>query len=334
MSLSYIFRRILFLLLVIWTAATITFFIPRLSTRNPIRERFVELARTGGFSPQDLEAIVASYNTKFGLDRPLIEQYIAYMGSILRGDLGVSLSKYPKTVGELILEALPWTIVLIMLTTILSFIIGNLIGALGAWPRSPNWVKGLSVPFILLQGVHPYLLGLLLIYFVAFRLKLLPISGAYSVGTDPELSLKFILDAARHQILPALSLILASVGGWALAMRGMGVTILGEDYVNFAEHKGLGPGTIFANYYVRNALLPQVTGLALAFGSVIVGGILVETLYGLPGLGTVLNQAIISNDFMVIYGIVLFIIIGIAVLMLIVDLVYPVLDPRIRYESR
>ncbi len=333
-KLAYLARRVLFLLVVIWVASTITFFIPRISPKNPIRERFAELARTGGFSPQDMEKIVAAYNAKFGLDKPVVQQYFDYMGGILRGDLGVSLNKFPKTVWELIMEALPWTIALIVTTTILSFIIGNIVGAISAWPKSPSWVRTLSVPFILLQGVHPYLLGLLMIFFIAFRLKLLPLSGAYSVGIQPELSLSFLLDAARHQILPALSLILASVGGWALAMRGMGVTIQGEDYVNFAEHKGLKQNTIFSSYYVRNALLPQVTGLALAFGSIITAGVLVETLYGLPGLGSVLSAAINSNDFMVIYGIVLFIVVGVAVMMLVVDLVYPLLDPRIRYETK
>jgi peptide/nickel transport system permease protein len=325
---------VIFLLFVIWVAATITFFIPRLSSRNPVRERFVELARTGGFSPQDLEKIVESYNKKFGLDKPLVEQYVIYMGSLLQGDLGVSLNKYPKTVSELIWEALPWTIALLAIATIVSFFLGNLVGALGAWPRSPKWVRGLTAPLIIMQGVPPYLLGLLLIFFIAFRLKLLPLGGAYTIGTKPELSLEFLLDVARHQILPALSLILASLGGWALGMRGMGITIQGEDYVNFAEHKGLAPRTIFKDYYVRNAILPSVTGLALAFGTLVTSGILVETLYGLPGLGSILGAAIAANDFPVIYGITLFIIIGIALLMLLVEILYPLLDPRIRLGAK
>jgi len=165
-------------------------------------------------------------------------------------------------------------------------------------------------------------------------LQLLPLGGAYSKGTVPNMSLTFILDVARHQILPAVSLILASVGFWALSMRGMGVTIQGEDYVNFAEHKGLAPRTIFTQYYIRNALLPQVTGLALAFSGVIVSGGLVENLYGLPGVGSVLGAAITANDYFVIYGITLFIILSVAIFMLVVDLVYPLLDPRIRYENR
>jgi peptide/nickel transport system permease protein len=331
---SYIIRRIIFLFFVVWVTSTIIFFIPRISTRNPIRERLAEISRSTGYTPSDLEAIIESYNEKFGLNKPLAQQYADYMGGVLRGDLGPSLARYPKTVWSLILDALPWTIALLVVTTLLSFVIGNFLGALTAWPKSPRWVKALMGPMMMLQGVPPYLLGLLLIFFVAFRLKLLPINGALSPGVTPELSLEFLIDAARHQILPALSLILASVAFWALGMRGMGVTIQGEDYVNFAEHKGLGSGVIFRDYYVRNALLPQVTGLALAFGSVFTSGILVEQLFGLSGLGSVLGQAIQANDYFVIFGISFFIIISVTVLMLIIDIVYPLLDPRIRMDSK
>jgi peptide/nickel transport system permease protein len=331
MSIRYIAGRILFLLVVIWSAATITFFVPRISTKNPIRERFAELARTGGFSPGDMEKIVASYSQKFGLEKPLLQQYTDYIGSLARFDLGVSLNKFPKTVSALIMEALPWTITLLLVSTLLSFLLGNLLGAIAAWPRAPQWLRSFATPFILLQGAHPVLLGLLLLFFIAFRLKLLPLGSAYSVGTQPNWSLSFFLDVARHQILPALSLIFGSVGGWVLSMRGMGVTIQGEDYVNFAEHKGLNGYTIFRNYYLRNAMLPQVTGLALALGNVITSGIIIEQLYGLPGLGTVLTDAISTNDFLVIYGITLFITIAVATLMVLVEMLYPLLDPRIRH---
>ena len=330
---SAIARRIGFLLLVIWSAATVTFFIPRMSSRNPIRERFAALARTGGFSPGDLETIVASYNEKFGLDKPLMEQYFDYMGSLARFDLGVSLNLFPKTVMQLILDALPWSIILLVVTTVLTFVIGNLLGALASWPHAPQWLRNLATSFVLLQGVPPVLLGVLLIFFVAFRANLLPISGSYTPGTVPNLSWAFVLDVARHQILPALALIFGSVGGWVLSMRGMGVTIHGEDYVLFAEHKGLDSKTIFRDYFLRNALLPQVTGFALALGAVVTNAIVVESIFGLPGLGNVLNAAIRSNDFLVIYGIVLFITIAIATLMILVEFLYPLLDPRIRIED-
>lgn len=331
MTIKYIIRRIIFLFLVIWAAATIVFFIPRLSPKNPVRERLAQLAMQGGFSAADTETMVKSYNTKFGLDKPLPEQYLAYMGSLLRGDLGVSLFKYPRTVWELIMDAIPWTLTLLLVTTILAFVIGNLLGAVAAWPRSPDWLRTFATPFVLLQGVPPVLMGVLLLFFIGFRLKLLPLGNAYSTGIVPTFSLSFALDLLAHQILPSLALILGSVGGWVLSMRGMGITIQGEDYVTFAEHKGLSGTTIFRDYYLRNTLLPQVTGLALALTSVVTSGIVVEQVFALPGIGTTLNQAIQSNDFLVIYGIVLFITIAVASIMVFVEFLYPLLDPRIRH---
>jgi peptide/nickel transport system permease protein len=332
-SIKFVARRILFLMLVIWAASTITFFIPRISPKNPVRERFAQLATQGGFSPADLETIIASYNQKFGLNKPLLEQYVDYITSIARFDLGVSLNKFPKTVLSLIMDSVPWTITLLLVSTVLCFLIGNLLGAVAAWPRSPTWLRTLATPFILMQGVPPVILGVLLLFFVAFRLQWLPLGGAYSIGTVPNFSLSFILDIAYHQILPALSLIFGLVGGWVLSMRGMGITIQGEDYVLFAEHKGLGGRTIFKDYYLRNALLPQVTGLALSLGNAVVSALIVEQLYGLPGLGSVLNDAIRANDFTVIYGIVLFMTIAVATLMVLVELLYPLLDPRIRHNA-
>lgn len=330
MNFKLIAKRLAFLVLVIWAASTIVFFVPRLSPRNAIRERFAELARSGGFSPADIETLVANMNQQFGLDKPLLEQYWTYLGNIVRMDFGYSLNRYPSTVTDIISQALPWTFFLLLVTTILSFVIGNLLGALSAWPRAPRWVRSIATPFVLLTGVPPVIMGILLLFFIGFRLKLLPLGGSYSIGVVPNWSWTFAMDILRHQMLPALSLILGSVGGWVLSMRGMGVTIQGEDYVNFAEHKGLTGGRIFRDYYLRNTLLPQVTGLALALGTVVTSAIIVEGLFGLPGLGTVLNNAIRANDFPVIYGIVLFITIAIAVLMAVLEFVYPLLDPRVR----
>ena len=325
-------KRLLFLVLVIWAASTIVFFIPRLSSRNALRERFAELARTGGFSSTDMEKIIASMQKQFGLDQPLLQQYWQYLNNLVHLDFGVSLYKYPATVTELIAQALPWSISLLLVTTILSFVIGNLLGAIAAWPRSPRWMRGVATPFVLLTGVPPVIMGVLLLFFIGFRLKLLPLGGSYSVGLIPDWSWPFFLDLMAHQILPALALIFGSVGGWVLSMRGMGITIQGEDYVNFAEHKGLTPGRIFRDYYLRNTLLPQVTGLALALGTVVTSAIIVEGLFALPGIGSLINVAIRANDFPTIYGIVIFITIAVAVLMAILEFVYPLIDPRVKNE--
>ena len=193
-------------------------------------------------------------------------------------------------------------------------------------------MRTIATPFVLLTGVPPVIMGILLIFFIGFRLKLLPLGGAYSAGIIPSFSWSFTIDLMLHQILPALALILGSVGGWVLSMRGMGITIQGEDYVNFAEHKGLTGGRIFRDYYLRNTLLPQVTGFALALGTVVTSAIIVEGLFSLPGIGSMLNLAIRANDFPTIYGIVIFITIAVAVLMAVLEFVYPLIDPRVRNE--
>lgn len=330
MNFKVIAKRLLFFVLVVWAASTIVFFIPRLSTRNAIRERFGELARTGGFSPGDVERLIASMNQQFGLDKPLLEQYWQYLNNIIRMDFGYSLSKYPTTVTEVIAQSLPWTIGLLVVTTVLSFAIGTLLGAISAWPKAPGWLRGIATPFILLTGVPPVIMGILLLFFIGFRLQWLPLGGSYSVGLVPNWSWSFFFDLMRHQILPGLALILGSLGGWVLSMRGMGVTIQGEDYVNFAEHKGLSGLTIFRDYYLRNGLLPQVTSLTLALGTVVTSAVVVENLFGLPGIGKALDLAIRANDFPVIYGIVIFITIAIAGMMMLLEFLYPILDPRIR----
>ena len=197
----------------IWAASTITFFVPRISPKNPIRERFAELARTGGFSPADLEKIIDATPSSSAWISRCSSSTGTTWASILRFDLGYSLNKYPETVIELIMEALPWTIGAAAHHHDLSFVIGNLLGALAAWPRAPGWVRAIATPFVLLHGRAARDHGRPSLFFVGFRLKLLPLGGAYSTGMVPNWSdWGFWLDVLRHQILPALALI-AWLGG-------------------------------------------------------------------------------------------------------------------------
>jgi peptide/nickel transport system permease protein len=336
MSIQYVIRRFLFAVMIVLVASALLFFVQRLSPKNPVRERLMQRAISSGFVQENADQLVASYNERFGLDRPLIEQYFRYMGNLLRGDLGPSLFSFPTTVLEIIQNALPWTIALYLSALLISAIFGSLLGALAAWPRSPGWVKGILTPLMTISGIPGYVFGILLIYLMAYQLRVVtgtqifPYGGGRSPGVAVGFTPEFIINAIWHQILPATALILPSLGGWALGMRGMGVTVQGEDYVNFAEHKGLSDRRIFGSYYVRNAMLPQFTGLGLSLGSVVVSGSLVEGLFGLPGLGGVLGQAILVSDFPTINGVCLFIVIGIALAMFVIDLVNPLIDPRIR----
>jgi peptide/nickel transport system permease protein len=319
-------------LLIVWLAATLNFFLPRLSGQDPVRATLLQQAQLGGYVQVGLEAMVKEYERRFGLDRPLWVQYVTYLGDVCRFNFNYSISNYPRTVNEIIAEAIPWTVGLLGITTVLSFTIGTLLGALLVWPGAPRWVHVLMPPLWALHAIPFFLLGLILMYVFAFRIQLLPMFGGYTAGAFPALTLAFVGDVITHSILPALSIVLVATGGWALAMRGMMVTTQGEDYVTFAEAKGLTRFTVFLRYCVRNAILPQTTALALALGNILSGAVLVEVIFGYPGVGTILFHAIRENDHFLIQGIVFTVIVGLGVATLILDVIYPLLDPRISYR--
>ena len=333
MPAGYLLRRIGVFLLIAWLAATLNFFLPRLTGQDPVRVKLLQQAQLGGHVQAGIEEMVREYDRRFGLDRPLWVQYVAFLRGAARLDFNYSIANYPRTVNEMIAEALPWTVALLGTTTVVSFALGTFLGALLGWPGAPRWMRWLMPPLWALHAIPFFLLGLILIYLFAFWFPVLPMFGGYSAGAFPALTLPFVLDLVRHAILPALSIVLVATGGWALSMRGMMVTTQGEDYVIFAEAKGLRSYTIFLRYCVRNALLPQATGLALALGQIVSGAVLVEVIFGYPGIGTVLFQAIRENDHFLIQGIVFTVIVALGFATLILDAVYPLLDPRISYRK-
>jgi peptide/nickel transport system permease protein len=332
MRVLYIARRFAVFLLIVWLAASLNFFLPRLSGQDPVRTKLLAEAQLGGYVHAGIEDMVKEYNQKFGLDKPLWRQYLSYLGDTARLDFNYSISNYPRTVRDLIAEALPWTVGLLGMTTLLSFGIGSFLGALLAWPNAPGWMRYVMPPLWALHAIPFFLLGLILMYLFAFQLRLLPIFGGYSPGASPAFNARFILDVMAHATLPALSIILVATGGWALGMRGMMVTTMGEDYVTFAEAKGLRASTIFLRYCVRNAILPQTTALALALGQILSGAVLVEVIFGYPGIGALLFQAIRENDHFLIQGIVFTVIVALGFTTFILDVLYPWLDPRISYQ--
>jgi peptide/nickel transport system permease protein len=335
MSLGYILRRIGLLLVIIWAAATLNFFIPRLSpTRDPIRERLGQLAASGGLNAEGIEEMVKAYQEKFGLDKPLLEQYANYISDLLRLDFGYSMSSYPSRVVDLIAMALPWTLGLLIVSTLLSFTVGTLLGALTAWPGSPGVLKYLVTPFMTLSAIPYYLMGLILLYFLGVQLKIFPLFGGYTLGTTPGFNLPFIIGLLEHAILPALSIVLAGIGFWGLSMWGMMITTLGQDYVTLAEANGLKGRDIFFRYGLRNAILPQSTALALSLGFIVSGSVLVEVVFAYPGIGTLLFQGIRGSDFFLIYGIVFMIILSIGIATMLIDFIYPLLDPRIKTGAK
>lgn len=329
---DYLLRRILLFILVVWAAASLNFFLPRLSGHDAVRDQLMQQASRGGYVQAGVEQMVQEYNRRFGLDKPLWVQYVNYLTQIIRLDFGYSMANYPRTVMSMIADALPWTMGLLFVTTILAFMIGSLLGALLAWQKAPQWTQIFFPPLLTLSSIPYFLLGLLLLYIFAFRLRWFPLFGGYSAGAFPGWNLSFALDVLKHAVLPAFSILLASLGFWALGMRGMMVSVEGEDFVTYGEALGLRASTLFFRYAIRNALLPQITGLGLSLGQILSGALLVEVIFSYPGIGTVLYHAIRQFDYFVIQGIVFTIVLGVTIATLILDLIYPLVDPRISYQ--
>jgi peptide/nickel transport system permease protein len=313
MTWGYVARRCGIFVLVVWVALTVNFVLPRVATPD--------ISQPRGERARQLLLV----------DRPLWEQYLTYLRDLARFDLNYSLSGYPNRVSDLIGGALPWTIVLLGTTSLLAWAIGTLLGAALAWPSTPRLVQFLFPPLMMLSAAPYFITAMLLLYLLAFRLRLFPQGGGYEAGTFPDLSPAFALNLVQHAILPALSIILAAIATWGISMRSLLVSLRGEDFMLLAEAKGLRRLTIFLRYSIRNALLPQVTGLGIALGQIVSGGLLVEAVFRYPGLGGLLLRAILTRDFLLAQGIVLIVIVSIGLVTLVLDLLYPLLDPRLTH---
>lgn len=332
LNLNYFLRRLGMFFLVVFVAASFNFMIPRLAPGNPIGAITSRMAQASA-GIENGQAMFEAYRERFGLNDPMYVQYFRYLWNSIRFDFGESLSAYPAEVWEIIRPAIGWTIGLIATSVIITFILGVTAGALLAWKGTPKWVQFL-LPLTMIWGVLPYyLLALLLLYALAYTNDIFPMSGAYDTGIPKEFSWEFISSVAYHAVLPALSIVLSSLGLWALTMRGLMVNTIGEDYMMLAEAKGLPRRRIFWWYAVRNAIPPQVTHLAIALGHVVSGAILVEIIFAYPGLGYQLYQSITNSDYTVIQGITLLLAVSVGFAVLIIDLIYPRLDPRVTYVS-
>ena len=331
-NLSYFLRRIGMFFLVIFVAASFNFVIPRLAPGNPIGAITSRMSQASA-GIENGQAMFEAYRKRFGLDDPLYIQYAKYMWNTLRLDFGESLSAYPAEVWDIVGPAIGWSISLIGVSVLITFVLGILIGALLAWKGTPELVRAL-LPITMFGGVLPYyLLAMLLLYVFAFTTRLLPMSGAFDSGMVKGFNWPFIKSLVSHAILPALSIILTSIGGWALSMRSLMINTIGEDYMLLAEAKGLPKRRILWWYAVRNVIPPQLAHLAIALGYVVSGAILVEIVFSYPGLGYQLYMSIVNSDYTVIQGITLILAISVGLAVLIIDLIYPRLDPRVTYVS-
>ncbi|MGQ9629770.1 MAG: ABC transporter permease [bacterium] len=326
----YFAERSVIFIVSIFLSVTIVFVVPRLVPGDPLGAVLLKLSAVGG--SLGAQELVEGYKRLFGLDKNIFVQYVSYIREVARGNFGYSIANFPSTVAELLMNSLPWTIGLLSVTTIVSWVLGTIIGTFVGWRGGEAKISKFLVPIALvLYSIPYYILAIILVFLLAFMWKVFPLSGGYTPGSHVTFSLGFVIDVLRHSILPALSIVLVSLGWWFLSMRSMIISLQGEDYITLAEAKGLSSRRILWRYAFRNALLPQVTGLALSLSRIVGGAIITEVIFAYPGVGWLIYNAITGLDFPLIQGGVLLIIVSVAVANFVIDVAYPLIDPRIRY---
>jgi peptide/nickel transport system permease protein len=332
-TLTYFLRRLGIFLLTVWVAATLIYIIPRLAPGDPIAAMVSRMTQQAGYV-ENSDAIIEGWRKRFGLDDPWYLQYMRYLGNLVTFDFGYSIANFPTTVREIVLRALPWTLGLSLVSIALFFVIGNLLGALLAWKKTPTFFKFLIPVSMIFTSVPALLAGLILLYVFAFQLDLFPSLGSYGRGLQPEFSWRFISSVIQHATLPILSIVVVTFGYWTLGMRGMMVTVEGEDYMTLAQAKGLNPFYTLYRYMIRNAILPQITALALTLGTLVGGQVLVEYIFSYQGMGNAIFTAIRNQDYPVIQGTSFILILCTALAVFLIDMLYPLIDPRISHEGR
>ncbi len=324
---KYILNKLVWYVIAFFVAITLNFFLPRLIPGNPVDVLVSQFLRSGG-TGAGANKIYQAFIAQFGLEKPILVQYGTYVLNIFRGNLGQSFSLYPARVTTLIGQALPWTLALQLPAIIIGWILGNMLGALAAYKRGV-FDRTLFVSSLAMSSIPYYAFAIILLYLFAVVIPIFPAGGGYSFGLTPSLSLHFVGDALTHYTLPFLSLILIAIGGQAVGMRSMAIYELGSDYVNYSTGLGVREERILA-FVFRNAMLPQVSGLALSLGTLVGGALITEIVFSYPGIGTLLFNAITANDYPLIQGVTLLIIVGVLMANFLVDIAYGYIDPRIR----
>jgi peptide/nickel transport system permease protein len=330
---SYLIPRLIQYVLVILFGVTAVFIIPRLLPNDPVMRTIGELrSRGASLEPGAMDKIIADMTQMYGLEGSWLDQYGAFWARLARGDLGVSFFQFPTPVLRLILTALPWTVGLLLTTTILAWVIGNVLGAFAGYFPGNRWLQGLDTVAMVVRPMPYYIFAFALLLVFAYAVRWFPVSGGASFGRQPAFTLSYIQNVLWHSVLPALSIVILGTAVWFQTMKLVVQSVVGESYVQYAKLGGVTESKIVTRYVFRNALLPQITGLALSLGLIFSGALITEIVFSYPGLGTLLYNAIVNGDYNLIMGITLFSIFAITTIVLIVDLLYPLFDPRIRYS--
>jgi peptide/nickel transport system permease protein len=328
--LTYLMTRLGQFVLVVFIGVNIAFVVTHATPIDPVEQSIAAATQYGNTSPEAIELMRRSLKALYGLEGGLGDQYLTFWRRVAVGDFGPSLSAFPTPVSVLIGRALPWTVALLVISTLLTWVLGNLLGGLAGYYRQSH---ALRLAGILAMAFHPipyYIVAFLLLIVFGYLWPVLPISGGSTMNMTQEWSWAFAGSLLSHSILPVVSLALVGLGGWFMGMRSLVSNIVTEDYVVYAELGGVERRRILASYVMRNALVPQVTGLAMSLGAIFNGAIITEQVFGYPGIGTLLVSAVYAGDYSLVLGVTTVSIVAVSLAVLLIDLLYPLLDPRVR----
>jgi peptide/nickel transport system permease protein len=330
---GYLIPRLIQYFLVIFVGITAVFIIPRLAPSDPVLQTIAALESRGTFlDPEVMDEMIQDMTEMYGLEGSWLEQYGAFWARLARGDFGVSFFQFPTPVNQLVRRALPWTLGLLLTTTVIGFTVGILLGGMAGYFNRKGWSRALDTGAMLIRPFPYYIFAFGILLLFGYVFQWFPIAGGTDIGRVPSFSWDYISDVLRHSFMPALSLILLGWAAWFQTMRLVVQNVNSADYVQYARMGGVKEGRIVNRYVIRNGLLPQITALALVIGQIFSGALITEIVFSYPGLGSLLYNAIVNGDYNLIMGITAFSIIGITTAILIIDLTYPLLDPRIRYR--
>jgi len=329
----YLIPRLIQYFFVIFLGITIVFFIPRFAPTNPVQRTIAELKSRGSYlDPASVQETIDDLKELYGLEGSWLEQYGAFWKRLFTGDFGISFFQFPTPVINLISTALPWTVNLLLWTTIISWAIGNVIGGMAGYSNRKRWSKNFDAIIMVIRPIPYYIFALALLILFTYVFKLFPISGGTTIGRKAAFNIDYILDVLRHAFLPALSLIILGGAAWFQTSKLLVQNVNAEDFVQYAQLGGIKERRIMFKYVIRNAMLPQITSLSLSLGQILSGALITEIVFSYPGIGTLLFRAITTGDYNLIMGITVISILGIATMVLIIDLLYPLFDPRIKYK--
>ena len=324
---KYYTNKIIWYLITLVIAVVLNFILPRLMPGDPV-SAIAARAVDGMTDSTAIQAVYEDYAEKFGVNLPMSTQFIIFIKNALRGDFGVSFSQYPRTVGNIIASSVWWTVCLQLPAILLGWILGNVLGAVSAYKKG-IFDKGILPVFLFMSNVPAFGMATVLLYVFSLKLGLAPSSGGYGFDLIPNASITFFRSVLAHYQLPFWSVVLITVGGQAIGMRSMSIYELNADYVKYSRFMGIKDRKI-VGYVFRNAMLPQITGLAMSIGTMIGGALVAEIIFSYPGLGTTLLAAVKGRDYPLISACTLIITIMVLLANLFVELIYGVIDPRIK----